>query len=78
MANLTLGQVSVADLGFLEGGVQVQVDYCNSTRGYIVPGNGSGSTLALVMPNIVRVLYVYANFRNFGSLRLHLQAFQAL
>jgi len=28
----------VADLKFLEGGVQVQTNYCNSTYCYIMPG----------------------------------------
>ena len=65
-------QSAVADLGFLEGGrVQVQPDYCNSTHCYIMPGKGSGSTLALAF-------YVYANFQNLGSLRSHLLAIQAL
>jgi len=57
---------------------------------YTVPGKGSGSTLALVMQNIVEVLYVYAETVkqsiihawcgnwNLGSLRLHMMAFQEL
>jgi len=41
-------------------GVQVQVNYCNSMRCYILPGKGSESTLALTVQNMVEALYVYA------------------
>jgi len=54
----------VADLAFLEGGVQVQADYCNSTCCHITSGKGSGSTFALVMQDIAEVLYVYAEAVN--------------
>jgi len=68
----------VADQGFLEGGSGS--GRCNGTHCRIM--QDGGSTLSLVMQNIVEALYVYAEvakqsmekFWNLGTLRSHLLA----
>jgi len=48
----------VVDQGFLDGGFRFR--WSSGTCCCIVPGKDGGSTLALVMKNIVEALYVYA------------------